>query len=189
MKIAAIADTHVPTSRADLPDELLTRLHNVDRILHAGDLVTLRVLERLSAIAPTDAVAGNMDPPEVRAALPLRRLIRLAGRTIGLHHGHQRHTLQSRYIAHDYHSPAFELFYEAMTSQLPGAELIVFGHFHSPVVVEWRGVLFVNPGSIAPPHAWPTYAEIEIDRTIEARIVGLRPEAGAPFASPPVRVL
>jgi putative phosphoesterase len=173
MKIAAVADTHVPTALSSLPRDLLTRLRGVHHILHAGDLITLRVLEQLTAIAPTTAVAGNMDPPEVRAVLPERNLIRLGERTIGLHHGHQQHALQNHYIAQGYASPEFALFYETMAAQLPGAELIVFGHFHTPVITKWQGILFINPGSVAPPHAWPTFAEIEIGATIQARIVGL----------------
>jgi predicted phosphodiesterase len=57
-----------------------------------------------------------------------------------------------------------------MATQLPDAEVIVFGHFHVPMVREWHGILFVNPGSVAPPHARPTFAVLEIGERLIARV-------------------
>ena len=173
MNIAIVSDTHLPTTLRRLPESLLEQLAGVDHILHAGDLVTAGVLDRLSQIAPTTAVAGNMDPPELATRLKAREILSLGGRTIGLQHGHQRQELQSVYIGRSYDAPEFELFYQAMIAQLPGAEVIVFGHFHEPTVREYRGVLFVNPGSIAPPHARPTFARLRLGDAVEARIVPL----------------
>jgi len=105
MKIALVSDTHVPASLPRLPDRLLKELRGVDAILHAGDLVTLDVLEVLGAIAPTTAVVGNMDPPEVTRRLNAQEILKLGGRTIGLKHGHQPRRLQSRYIGLAYDAP------------------------------------------------------------------------------------
>jgi len=171
MRIALLSDTHVPIGLSDLPGALLERLEGVDRILHAGDLVRLSVVDRLATIATTTAVAGNMDPPEVRATLRDRETIVLAGRTVGLAHGHQPHAMQSRYIGCNYDDEAFDVFYETMAAQLPEAEIIVFGHFHRPVVKRWRGILFVNPGAIAPPHPRATYAILDLGEDIDVRIV------------------
>ena len=72
VKIGVLSDTHAHSSE-DLPEELLQGLRGADLILHAGDLVNLSVLERLKEITPqVKAVWGNMDPPEVKAALPER---------------------------------------------------------------------------------------------------------------------
>ena len=103
MRIALISDTHIPTSLDRLPDELLSHLVGVDAILHAGDIVSNDVLKTLAAIAPTTAVVGNMDPPEVADKLSDHELVRLEGRIIGLKHGHQpsevhHTTLRSRMI-------------------------------------------------------------------------------------------
>ena len=173
MRIALLSDTHVPAGLPELPGMLLERLDGVDRILHAGDLVRLSVVEQLASIAPTTAVAGNMDPPEVRARLRDRETLTLAGRTIGLAHGHQPHALQSHYIGHNYDDEAFDLFYATMAAQLPGAEVIVFGHFHRPVVKRWHEILFVNPGAIAPPHRSATYAILDLGDELDVRIVDL----------------
>ncbi len=173
MRIALVSDTHVPTSIRRVPEALLEAVRGVDRILHAGDLIEYAVFEQLDAIATTTAVVGNMDPPEVKARFRDREILEIAGRTIGLAHGHQPRALQDRYIAFGYDDPEFELFYQAMVAQLPGAEIIVFGHFHRPLVKRWNDVLFINPGSIAPPHRRPTYALLDLDDEIDVRIVEL----------------
>jgi len=171
VRIALISDTHVPQALPGLPADLIEKLRGVDRILHAGDLANLEVLDLLGEIAPTTAVAGNMDPPEVKSQLRDREVFEIAGRTIGLAHGHQPHRLQDRYIRFDYGAPEFDPFYQTMAAQLPDAEIIVFGHFHRPVIKQWRDILFVNPGSIAPPHASPTFAILELADDVEVHIV------------------
>lgn len=172
-RVGIVSDTHVPVSLPSLPDRLLTELSGVDLILHAGDLVSLDVLDELDRIAPTTAVFGNMDPPEVRERLRAQETIEVAGRSIGLKHGDQRHELQRRYIALDYDAPEFELFYQAMASQLPGAEIIVFGHFHRPLAREWNGITFINPGAVAPSHGRSTFAVLELNGGMKVRIVEL----------------
>jgi hypothetical protein len=169
-RIGVIADTHVPSALRCLPDSLAAALAGVDRIVHAGDLVSLSVLDELNAIAPTTAVVGNCDPPEVARHLPARATVEIAGRRVGIQHGHQSHFLQNQYIAYGYDAPEFDLFYEAMATQLPDAEVIVFGHFHTPIVREWHGILFINPGSVAPPHARPTFVMLEIGERLIARV-------------------
>lgn len=173
MRIGLVSDTHVPTALVRLPDELLARLAGVEAILHAGDLVRADVVETLSRIAPTTAVVGNMDPPEVAARFPDRATLQFAGRSIGLKHGHQRHALQDRYIGLGYDAPEMDLFYQAMAEQLPGAEIIVFGHFHAPLVKRWNDRLFVNPGAVASNHGRSTFALLDLDADVVARIVEL----------------
>jgi len=170
VKIAVLSDTHIPSALPALPEELLAQLRGVDHILHAGDITTSGVLDELDAIAPTTAVLGNVDPPIMSRELKEREILHLAGRTLGLAHGHQRHALQDQYIACDYDDAAFDLFYQAMVAQLPGAEIILFGHFHKPVIKQWHDVLFVNPGSIAPPHERPTFAMLELGAEVAASI-------------------
>ena len=173
MKIALISDTHIPTSLARLPDALLEGLRGVDAILHAGDVVTHAVLDELNALAPTMAVSGNMDPPELARRLPAQKLVQWEGHTIGLHHGHQPHGVQAHYIDQPYDSPAMTVFFQLMASQLPGAQIIVFGHFHRAVVKTWHDILFVNPGAVAPSHGESSYAILELNEEITTRILSL----------------
>jgi hypothetical protein len=84
--LGIVADTHVPQRLAQLPDRLADALRGVDLILHAGDITSRQVLIDLEKIAPVQAVAGNADL--VGHGLPLTRVIDIAGRRIGLVHGH-----------------------------------------------------------------------------------------------------
>jgi predicted phosphodiesterase len=52
--VGLISDTHGLLRR-----EVAAALAGVDRILHAGDVGRLEVLEALQAIAPVTAVRGN----------------------------------------------------------------------------------------------------------------------------------
>ena len=175
MKIGLVSDTHVPSALRVLPDSLLEQLARVDHILHAGDVVSSSVIARLEEIAPVTAVAGNMDPPESSIGLRSKEILTLGGRVIGLKHGHQRSRLQNRYIGLEYDAPEFELFYQAMASQLPGTEIIVFGHFHVPVIKCWQDILFINPGAVAPSHGRSSFALLEMGERAEAQIVWLPP--------------
>ncbi len=173
MRIGLVSDTHIPTQLDRLPAALLEHLAGVDAILHAGDIISQRVLDTLRTIAPTTAVAGNVDPPELTKSLADRQLLSLGGHTIGLKHGHQPHGVQSHYIGQSYESPAMDVFYQLMSSQLPGADIIVFGHFHKPVVKEWKGIMFINPGAVVPTHGRSSFALLELGNTVDARIVPL----------------
>ena len=173
MRIALVSDTHIPTNLDRIPTEFLSQIEGVDAILHAGDIVSSSVLETLNAIAPTTAVAGNMDPPEVADTLSDRELVQLEGRTIGLKHGHQPHEVQSHYIGKPYDSPEMELFFQLMSAQLPGAEIIVFGHFHRPVITHWNDILFINPGAVSAVHGECSFAMLELGETVDVQIIPL----------------
>ena len=104
-----------------------------------------------------------MDPKASVQELGWERILQFEGRTIGLKHGDQSHSLQDRYIGLSYDAPAFELFFQAMATQLPTAEIIVFGHFHLPLVRRWRDRLFVNFGEVGPSHNRSSFAILALD--------------------------
>lgn len=164
-EIALISDTHVPTQIRELPLRLTERLPGIDLILHAGDLVRLDVLASLQGIAKTIAVHGNMDDSAVRRRLPRKRLLTLAGRSVGLIHGNQPPALERQYLRpeYDYESPPVSTFYETLLAEFPEAEIILFGHVHVPVVKRWAGRLLVNPGSIAPYRGRSSFAILKLE--------------------------
>ena len=45
MKIGVISDTHIPESADRIPDSVYEHFKDVDLILHAGDLLELKVLD------------------------------------------------------------------------------------------------------------------------------------------------
>lgn len=108
-------------------------LDGVDHILHAGDVGGPGVLTELAAIAPVSAVWGNTDGFEVRAAVPDVARVELGGLGFVVVHGHRHGTTP-----------------EALAARWPEADVVVFGHTHTPLLEERTGTWFVNPGSCGP---------------------------------------
>jgi putative phosphoesterase len=134
-KLVVVADTHsAPHPRAA---ELIAR-EKPDRILHAGDIGALHVLDALAEIAPTLAVRGNID---VHAAeLP-------DALTIDLVAGDATLRMLLLHIA--VNGPRLRAD-SARRADAEGASLVVCGHSHVPFVGRDRGKTVYNPGSIGP---------------------------------------
>src|SRR5687768_6986999 len=81
MRIGVISDTH-----GLLRASAIDALRGSDRILHAGDIGDLAILEALADIAPVDAIRGNNDTDAWAAALPDSRLVRIGEVAIHLLH-------------------------------------------------------------------------------------------------------
>lgn len=128
MRIGLISDTH-----GLLRPDVFRAFEGVDRILHAGDVGPEDILTELRTIAPVDAVIGNTDGWDLRAALPEERILKLAGRTVVLMHGH---LLGSP-------TPI------ALRRAHPRADVIVYGHTHMQLV-DRDGALTINPGAAGP---------------------------------------
>lgn len=105
---------------------------DVALILHAGDVGGASVLAALNAIAPTEAVYGNVDDPH-DPSLARQRALSLGGVTIHMSHGHELGHPTPDVVASRY-----------------AADVLVFGHTHRAVVAERNGRLVVNPGAAGP---------------------------------------
>lgn len=136
--IGVVADTHVPSRAHFLPPRLFEIFADVQLILHAGDLVDEKVIDELSAIAPVEAVAGNMDPPRLQQKLGRLKLIKIGRLRLGLLHG----DLEGRNVV-------FKRITELFLPENPAA--IIFGHLHEPVNKKVEQILFFNPGSAVEP--------------------------------------
>lgn len=133
MKIGVISDTHIPSKAKSLPDEVLRAFREVDHIIHAGDIVSLEVLDTLNRFAPVTVVGGNVDPPEVRELLGAKKIITLGGYRIGTTHGDGK---TGRTV-----DRAVKCFVG------DHVDCIVFGHSHTPFCDLVNGILLFNPGS------------------------------------------
>ena len=131
MKVGVLSDTHIPVTVKSLPPAIFDIFKDVDLILHAGDIVELSVLDELRAIAPVEAVAGNMDPLETQQALPAKKVIQIGKYRVGLMHG--------KFKIHEQH--------ERLRNEFDAVDLIVYGHSHKPFWGRVNGVYFLNPGS------------------------------------------
>jgi uncharacterized protein len=153
VRIGVISDTH-----GYLHPDVAGLFVGVDHIIHAGDVGDRAVLEALRAVAEVTAVAGNMDPADLRTELPVEAQGEVSG--IRFLAGH----LQRELLA-QHEDPAGE-----------GFDLVVCGHTHR-AYADWHdGVLYLNPGSAtAPgPGEQPSVAVVEVDSVgLDPRIIPL----------------
>ena len=61
MLIGVISDTHIPERADEIPKTVFEVFKNVDMILHAGDVVSITVIDQLKKLAPTICIQGNID--------------------------------------------------------------------------------------------------------------------------------
>lgn len=157
MKIGVLSDTHVPSIVPSLPPVIYDIFHGVDLILHAGDIVELSVLDDLRAIAPVEAVAGNVDSAEVQARLPSKKVIPIGNFTVGLIHGKYKLNVQQ----------------EMIRKEFDDVDLIVYGHSHHPFWGVREGVYFLNPGSPTDKRHAPynSVALLEVGDDLRAEII------------------
>ena len=128
-----IADTHVPKRARDLPAQVWDEVARADVVIHAGDWIALELLDELeSRSARLVACWGNNDGPALRARMPERADVTLAG---------VRFT-----VVHETGAAAGR---EARMSRLyPDSAVLVFGHSHIPWdTTTETGLRLLNPGS------------------------------------------
>jgi putative phosphoesterase len=136
VKLVVVADTHsAPHPRAA---ELIAR-EKPDRILHAGDIGDLSVVDQLATIAPTSPVRGNIDVEA--SSIPDALTIDLVEgdsplfRILMLHIAVNGPKLRAD---------------AAKRAHAAEAQLVVCGHSHVPFVGRDRELAVFNPGSIGP---------------------------------------
>jgi uncharacterized protein len=152
-RIGVVADTHCPEFADRLPERLFEVLAGVDLILHAGDVTGPATLAQLSRIAPVEAARGDHDGelPE----LPLSREIVVEGHRIVVVHGNRSRFLEEPQtflwtVSLGYYHPHQRLPAQ-LRKRFPGADVVVFGHTHRPLVDQSAGRLVFNPGGV---HQW-----------------------------------
>ena len=146
--LGLISDTHMPARWPELPTSIADIFTGVDLILHAGDVGELWVLDQLSRIAPVVAVHGNDETLAATRALPYQQLVTVGGQRIVLTHAHypdRAEELASR--KNDAWEPTLQR--RADFGKAHGAGIVVFGHTHVPMALEFDGMWLVNPGAIA----------------------------------------
>jgi putative phosphoesterase len=133
--IAVISDTHLPRGARRIPDACVARMRESDLVIHAGDIATRDVLDRIaeSADKPIVAVHGNVDSAELRDALPESHVVDADGARIA--------------VVHDAGPATGRL--NRMRKRFPDAQAVVFGHSHIPLHEQdaQDGFQIFNPGS------------------------------------------
>ncbi len=134
MIVGVMSDTHLHSPDVSFTELLKGPLGGAKVLLHAGDHDSASVAEYLEFEddRPCHSVAGNADPMPLQRTLPRSRLVELMGTRIGIVHGW---------------GPAEGLPERVHALFGQSADIVIFGHSHSPLVRESGGVLLINPGS------------------------------------------
>ncbi|MGI6678380.1 MAG: metallophosphoesterase family protein [Dehalobacterium sp.] len=143
MIIGVLSDSHITGKGNKLAPFIWQAFAEVDLILHAGDIIDEQVLIDLNALAPVEAVYGNMDQGRIYHLFPLtqKKIITAGNKKIGLIHG-------DGFSGSTLHR-ASEAF------QGDAVDCVVFGHSHQPFNQVINGVLMFNPGSCMQPRREP----------------------------------
>jgi len=151
-RVAVLSDTHVPDRQPGLPSPLIKILEQKkpDRIFHCGDISTPGILEQLEGIAPLTAVLGNRDFL-FRLNLPLDACFEIGGVNVALTHGQgsawRYFTDKLKYLSTGYDFDRYRRYFDA---DFPDADLVIFGHTHTPVDILIGQRRYFNPGATYP---------------------------------------
>ncbi|MBV9920137.1 MAG: metallophosphoesterase [Pseudonocardia sp.] len=147
MRLLLISDTHVPARARDLPAPVWTAVEAADVVVHAGDWVSVDLLDLLEErAARLVGVWGNNDGPPLRERLPEVAHVELAGLRFAVVHETGAAAGRERRCAAAY----------------PDVDVLVFGHSHIPWdTTAVNGLRLLNPGSPTdrrrqPTHTWMT---------------------------------
>ena len=152
--IGLISDTH-----GRVRPQLADVFAGVDRIVDARDVVDRAVLRALEAIAPVEAVSGNVDDRH-DPSLPRARTLPVGGRTLHVSHGDELGSPTPAALLARY-----------------GSDILVYGHTHRALLFRSPdGRVVVNPGAAGPARfdLKPSVAILEItDGLVDVRFVEL----------------
>ena len=126
--IGLIADTH-----GLVRPEIARVFADVDLIVHAGDVGGHDVLQSLAAIAPVEAVSGNVDD-RFDPMLPRERSLPVGALMLHVSHGDELGSPTPERLLLRY-----------------AGDILVYGHTHKAVIFrDPQGRLVVNPGAAGP---------------------------------------
>ena len=123
-RIGLISDTH-----GLLRPEAVEFLKGSDHIIHAGDIGTQEVIDKLAQLAPVTAVRGNNDRGRWAESIPENEFIELAGINL--------------YVIHDMGELDID-------PEAADVKVVVNGHSHIPLVEQRGAILYANPGTSGP---------------------------------------
>ncbi len=158
MRIAVLADTHVSRLES-IGSKIVDAISSVDLILHAGDFTDLQTLMGLKGLKEVRAVQGNMDSMQLKAILPVKDVVEVQEKRIGIAHG----------------SGGPRGIDERVRTMFDGdqVDVIVYGHSHLAQNEVIDGVLLFNPGT-----ATESFGILTVDDgVVMGEIVSSRQEA------------
>lgn len=131
-KILLVSDTH---GFHENLKEVVRREAPFERVLHMGDTEGWDPVIRDIVGMPVDIVSGNCD---WASDLPSEKMVTIDDVHIFMTHGHEY-----------YVTTGMEVLLEA--AEACDCQVVLFGHTHRPFLLNHRGILVANPGSISRP--------------------------------------
>jgi putative phosphoesterase len=154
MRIAVLADTHVNTLE-HLPRKIIDAISTVDLIIHAGDFTDVQVLKELKRLRGVKAVQGNMDTMELKTVLPVKEIVEIENKRIGITHGSGSPWGIEERVRKMFESDRIDI--------------IVYGHSHQSQNEVIDDILLFNPGK-----ATDSFGILTIDGEAKGEIISSR---------------
>lgn len=130
MLIAVISDSH---GNKDSINKIKKKISNADVLLFLGDGENDLAEITNDFTGEVFAVRGNCD---ITGKYPEEQTIEIQGKKIFICHGHRYN------VKYGYNS----IYYRGKEI---GADIVLFGHSHIPIIEEYDGIVLMNPGSIS----------------------------------------
>ena len=147
MKILIISDTH---RKNENYLKLVETLGTLDMVIHLGDVEGSEYTIQEAVNCPVEMVAGNND---FFSDLPSEKIFRIGKYNVMITHGH-------RY----YIGIGSEMLKREAVAE--GADIVMYGHTHRPVIDISKDIIAINPGSLSYPrqeNRKPSYILVETD--------------------------
>ena len=119
MRLGVISDTH-----GVLRDEVIEKLKGCDYIIHAGDVGSKEIIDKLESITKTFVVRGNNDKDEWGLTLPEYKEIEMDEVLI--------------YVVHNKVD---------IPTDLKEVDLVIYGHSHKFSNEKIDNIVYLNPGA------------------------------------------
>lgn len=152
MKILIISDTH---RKNENYLKLVEKIGTLDMVIHLGDVEGSEYTIQEAVNCPVEMVAGNND---FFSDLPSEKIFRIGKYNVMITHGH-------RY----YIGIGSEMLKREAVAE--GADIVMYGHTHRPVIDISKDIIAINPGSLSYPrqeNRKPSYIIMETDAQGEA---------------------
>ena len=147
MKILIVSDTH---GNNDNLKKVIKKVKPIDLLIHLGDFASNIDHIRSLVDCPVEAVCGNND---FYCDVKREKLIEFGSYKVFLTHGH-------------IYGVSYAIDRIKEIGRQYGANIVMFGHTHRPIIELQDNIWAINPGSISLPRQKgkkPTYIIMEID--------------------------
>lgn len=147
-KILVVSDTH--GDNTNLRKAIDNMGNDLYMMVHLGDMICSTSVIKGLVNCPVEMVRGNCDS---HSGLQAAKLIDIAGHKTFITHGH-------------IYGGKWGIGTMRDIAKENGAELVMFGHTHEPLIEKYPDVTIINPGSLSRPRQdgrRPTYIVITVN--------------------------